>query len=512
MSWRRVLPSTTLLLAIIALTAHFGRFVVSAVKAVRYPFQLDYGEGIVWQQAVQITAGHGYGSITHFPAIVFHYPPVYHLISMATAAAFGLDQLAAGRTVSLVSTLLIGGFAGLIIFRACPEKTGRPAAAICAVTGGLVVFTMLPVAVWAPRMRVDMAATAFTFAGVFLGMEALRRPVLVHGAALCFVAAVFTKQTMIAAPAATFLILLLVHPKLAWAGIATMVLAGLAGLGVLAWLTDGGFVRHVFLYNINRFEASRLKQIVGVTSLHFFYFAAAAIGLWLRLRGRWPAYRGPELAGVRDRLRAEPADASMLLVLAYFAFASAMLVTIAKVGSNVNYLIEWMCVLAILVGLAMREAAVASSSAPSTPRLQSPSVLLAAILPALVAYQAYKLPVPDQAQRRPVADMQRLVALVRDARRPVISDDMVILLRAGKEVEWEPAIFAELTSKGKWDERPFIGLIQQHYFAFFVTEGDRGQALFDSRYTPAVAGAIASAYPVERRLAGYTLHLPAEGS
>ena len=98
---------------------------------------------------------------------------------------------------------------------------------------------------------------------------------------------------MIAAPAATFLILLLVHPTLARAGIATMVLGGLAVLGALAWATHGGFIRHVFLYNINRFEMSRLQQIVSVTMLHFFYFAAAAIGLWFRLRDCWPAYLYP---------------------------------------------------------------------------------------------------------------------------------------------------------------------------------------------------------------------------
>ncbi|MEO5613129.1 MAG: hypothetical protein ABIT68_10375 [Sphingomicrobium sp.] len=497
-----------MLFAIIVLTEHFGLFLVGAVKAILYPFQLDYGEGIVWQQALQIVAGRGYGSIDQYPAIVFHYPPVYHLLSMATAAAFGMDQLAAGRTVSAVSTLLIGGFAGLITFRAIPEKSGTAAAAICAFIGGLVLFTLLPVAVWAPRMRVDMAATAFSFAGVWLAVEALRRPALVHGAALCFVAAVFTKQTMIAAPAATFLVLLLVHPKLARAGIATMVLGGLAVLGALTWSTDGGFIRHVFLYNINRFEASRLLQIVSVTVLHFFYFAAAAIGLWFHLRDRWPAYRGASWTGIRDRLRAEPADAALLLVLAYFTLATAMLITIAKVGSNINYLVEWMCVLAVLVGLSMRQAAVAIGRTSTTQQRPSSAVLLAAILPLLVAYQAYKLPVPDQTRRRPVAETQRLVALVRAAERPVISDDMVILLRADKAVEWEPAIFAELASKGKWDERPFVRLIEAHHFAFFVTEGDRGQTLFDSRYTPAVAGAIASAYPVERHLAGYTLHLP----
>ena len=513
-SWHRVLPRAALLLAIIFLTAHFALFLVGGAKAIRYPFEIDYGEGIVWQQALRIASGHAYGSIAHFPAIVFHYPPVFHLLSMAAAAIFGLDQLAAGRTVSIVSTILIGCFAGLIVFRSLSEETGTAAASICAVIGGLIVFTLWPVLLWAPLMRVDMAATAFSLAGVLLGIVALRRPAVIHGAALCFVAAVYTKQTSIVAPAATFLTLLLVCPKVARAGIATAILSGLAVLGALTWWTDGGFIRHIFLYNINRFEAWRLQWVATATALHSVYFGVAAIGLWWRLRDCLPAYRGASLAGIRDRLRAVPADAALFLILVYFTLATAMLITIAKSGSNQNYLIEWLCVLAILVGLAMREAAVAvigASVAAARPR--SPPFLLSAILPVAVAVQVLMLPpMPDQTDRGPIADIQGVVTLVREARRSVISDDMVILLRAGKEVEWEPAIFAELASKGMWDERPFVRLIRNHQFGFFVTVGDRGDWLFDSRYTPAVADAIESAYPSERHLAGYTLHLPAAGS
>jgi len=101
-----------------------------------------------------------------------------------------------------------------------------------------------------------------------------------------------------------------------------------------------------------------------------------------------------------------------------------------------------------------------------------------------------------------------LVAMVHDARRPVISDNMVAVKRAGREVVWEPAIFTELASKGLWDERPFVQRIRDGQFAFFVTVGDRGQRVFDSRYTPAMMDAMDAAYPVRRHLAKFTLHLP----
>jgi hypothetical protein len=104
--------------------------------------------------------------------------------------------------------------------------------------------------------------------------------------------------------------------------------------------------------------------------------------------------------------------------------------------------------------------------------------------------------------------MNELVAMVHDARRPVISDNMVAVKRAGREVVWEPAIFTELASKGLWDERPFVQRIRDGQFAFFVTVGDRGQRVFDSRYTPAMMDAMDESYPVRRHLAKFTLHLP----
>src|SRR5262249_2935812 len=41
---------------------------------------------------------------------------------------------------------------------------------------------------------------------------------------------------------------------------------------------------------------------------------------------------------------------------------------------------------------------------------------------------------------------------------------MVLLLRAGQAVPIEPAIFADLTLTGIWDQRPFLNLIQDHEF------------------------------------------------
>lgn len=505
----RPLAVGALLLMATALCFDVHLWLTFAATAIRFPFELDYGEGIVLQQMLHILDGEGYGPIDRFPAIVFHYPPLYHLASAAVAMLWGIDPLAAGRLVSVSATLLVGLLAGLIVFHAVRDDTPRPAAAICAIAGALVTLSFWPIVAWSPLMRVDMAAQAFALAGVWLGLLALKRPKLIHLAALCFVAAVYSKQTAIVAPAATLLTLFAVKPRAAWTLLASCLALGLVALGALEWLSGGGFLRHVLLYNINRFEASRLLWIASALGAHALYFGLILISLRYRLKERLPAYRGVGLRELRERLLRSQSDASLLLLLVYFGLATLMLVTVAKSGSNLNYFIDWMCVAGILVGIACRTAAVTAVAPRAAPQ---GSLLLAVAVPAAIGIQAIMLePPPDyrvQLDPKRQREMHELVSIVREADRPVISDDMVLLLRAGQPVLWEPAIFAELASKGIWDERPFTARIRCGDFAFFATAGERGETLFDSRYNPAVSDAIDAAYPTKTVFAGLTLHLP----
>lgn len=489
-------------------------FAIDVVAAVRFPFELDYGEGIVWQQALMILRGEGYGDITHYPYIVFHYPPVFHLLSSALAAT-GIDQLAAGRLLSVLATLTIAGVSGALAFRAVRDDVGVWPAAFCALTAGLVMFTYWPVLRWAPLMRVDMLAVALSFLGIYFGTRSLARPAIIHLASLCFILALYTKQTMLAAPAATFAVLLLARPRLALAGMASAIALGLACLAVLSWMTDGGFLRHIFLYNINRFEWSRLWLMLQGVQISLIFLGLAVIialqAFWRLIRGCWRP------SALRQRMTASEQYLILLIVSVYLLLATLMLALVAKSGSNVNYFIEWMCVWSILIGIGLKESVrlAIAGFGPHGPvgvrALMAASI--AALLPLALAWQTFQadtLPNFHRIVHAPVRERAALGAQIRTASRPVVSDDMVLLLKNGKEVPWESAIFAELASTGLWDETPFIAMIRQHRFAFFVTVGECGNRLFDSRYTPAVANAVDAAYPRKQYSKGYVIHWPAE--
>lgn len=488
-----------LLLALFA--ADLVRLILANSAAIAYPYDLDYGEGIVWQQMLNIVAGQGYAPLGIYPAIVYHYPPVYHLVVHLVAALCGSDGLATGRAVSLASTLLSILLVGRLAYAAIPSTEPRALRIIAGAIAGGCVATSHTVFAWAGYMRVDMLAGALSLAGLALVAGAVHRPGRIALAALCFVAAIYTKQTSIAAPAAAFIALWLARPRAAWMLFAWCAGLGLSALAGLSLTSHGEFLRHTILYNINRIDVSRASLLLLVAVMQAPGLMVACVGV----AGTWRRLRPIAIHSLRVRLTTTPTDLGALVALAFLILKTAMLPTILKSGANDNYLIEWLYAVAVFVGIG---AVPVLRSAWDGRRLPSPW-LVALVLVGL-PIQAWLLPASatdtQWAARRAVAEA--IVPRIRQARAPVISDDMALLIRAGQPVRWEPAIVAELGHAGIYDEAAFARLIRAHRFAFFVTRGDRGDRYYDERYNPVIADAIDAAYPRRERHGGLVLHLP----
>ena len=199
------------------------------------------------------------------------------------------------------------------------------------------------------------------------------------------------------------------------------------------------------------------------------------------------------------------------VVLLHFGLCTIMLALIGKSGSSANYLLEWCCSVAVLAGMALGRA-MEGVSAPSRSVLAGPAG--AVLIGAALMVQGLLLPDPRHPRLRDPAQVDQVAAtmlgLVREANEPPISDDMVLVIRGGKQVPWEPAIFAELASLGRWNEALIIDAIRAGRISMAVTEGARGSYQFDSRYNPAVADAMDAAWPQKARLGWFTLHLPAD--
>src|SRR5207237_1434882 len=145
--------------------------------------------------------------------------------------------------------------------------------------------------------------------------------------------ALFTKQTMVAAPAAIFLLLLIRDRKRAlWFGVTFGTGVGAAVLAIDTAL-QGRFLANTLFANINPFSAAQFFT-------QFRYFVSISFGLLVILMvsaGR--IFRGRALAPC------------VYLILAVLVFLG----TAAKVGSDTNYQIESTLLLAVCAAVGLHQ-------------------------------------------------------------------------------------------------------------------------------------------------------------
>lgn len=498
--WANRLALGLFAVAAAAAIIHFAQYLDYAWTCIRYPFELFDAEGIVWQQAMLIPGPRMYGDITRFPFVVFHYPPVYHLL-IHGAAELGLDPLAAGRGISVLASLVTAGVIAVLAHGASGDDAGRPARLAGAMAGGLAFFCFYPVVAVSPLLRVDMVAIALSFMGVLCAWNPAGRRWAFHAAMVLFVLAVFTKQTTISAPAACLLVQAAVNLRTARQGFLLGLALGGVALAVLAWSTGGGFLRHLVFYNLNRYSIDVALWMLSALLPNLILLLlglAGACTAWQRHRlGR--AWHDP--ASLRRDLAVDPTTRLTAILAAYLALTTLSLVMIGKSGAGLNYFAEWMAVLSVFIGVLVARYIAALTRGPTRGNSR-PAII---VLPALLLLQLWKIPAArsfDFHNQQQVRELAALAELIRHAPKPVLSDDMVLLLKAGKEVPWEPAIFRELATMGRWDENLITSMITRHDFAFVVSRGPES-------LTPGVADAVARAYPRKRETGGRIVHTQA---
>ena len=506
---RRV-AAITLVVAFALLAIRVGRWLMLALWAVDYPFQLDYAEGIVWQQAEMMRRGVAYGDMSNAPFIVFHYPPIFHVASLLVSRLGGADLLLAGRAVSVAAA--IGAAAVLARLVATATDYDRGVRWMCGLTAAMFALSFEPVGHWALTYRVDMLAVCLSVQGLYFGLRSLDRPRYGHLAAACFVAAVFTKPTTIAAPLAVTLFMLWRRPSLAWRGMAVGALLFVVAGGIAVAVFGRGVPVHILGYNINRIHLPNLGKVVLHVLIQAPCVALATLTAWRCLRDEWVGRHGAP--GSR------PHGELLLLASLYFCATSASTMSIIKSGADSNYLIEWMVAVALLAGAGLlepvsrvfRSASLWTDTDDGSAKGASPQLRAAAVgyFLAMQFLLVRDLPLTahfgdPQARAR----AQTVADVIGAANGPVASEDMVLLMRAGKQVIFEPMIINELVAMGIWDETPLVGMVRDETFAFFVTRGrDVHDRTFGWPYSDAMTRAIEEHYPHVSRLGDYWIHRP----
>jgi hypothetical protein len=496
------------------LLANFALYLWFAAGAIAFPFGIDYAEGEVWWQANFIPGPAMYGDINTYPYIGFEYPPLYYLLANGVAW-FGGGFLRAGRLVSCVATLASAALIARIVYQAAAAEGSKATARIAASVAGLTAFTLVPVFVFSILAHVDLLGLMFSLMGISLAMTALRRPRFLYAAVLACVAAVFVKQNLLAAPLTILAIFAWRDP---WRTVRAYGLGFVIGAIVTVWLalqTHGGFLRHLFLYPMNRWSAHHWLDLAGlVWSQGRILIMLAAVSVALRWRamvaGQTPLT--PLTPGQAAAPRGDSQTCLRLLAI-YLVLSAGLSVLAGKVGASVNYFVETLyacCIwLGLLVALHVRTAAAGSQHGAWRQRG------IALSLPLLFVLQFWSIPFTLAASRTLYygktvrRDDAALLAAVRAIGKPVISDDLALVLLAGKQPAVEPFLFAQLESQGLWNDAQLISLMDRHAIGAVVTYKDPGDPTFDDRFKAGILSAVLRDYPRVEKFGDARLRLPA---
>ncbi len=454
-----------------------------SVAALRYPYRLDYGEGIVWQQALLMFGPKMYSPSPELPFIVFHYPPLYHFIVRALLL-LQLDPLFAGRLISGLSSAASSICITTLVLMSI---RGRPNFTqwTLAVTVGLLFLCLTPVRTWGIWMRVDMLAVFLGLAATVVAVRSRFGAVGTIVALLLSLAAVFTKQTHLPAGISIFAVGMLCARRRTVVAALIAGAVGLAGVAILE-ATTHGFLRNIITYNINPVRWSVMNDVLWTDRDNLPYKACICVAA-LIVTGL--VANKAQLAQLRQHDRSTIA---LYLTVIHFWIAFAFSLQIIKEGASSNYFLDVLAAGCALLGLLFCDIAY-------KPARLAAFALVLALTTSNIQFRHYF------ADRFSIwtGENDRLVERIQHSPKPVASDDMTIVLRAGKSVVFEPAIVRVLIASGTWDPAALLKMFHDHAFAMVITGSHAVEG------GPVLERAMAADYPmVEQATSALAVHLP----
>jgi hypothetical protein len=472
----RVIVSVFLILAATA-------FLIHSALSVAYRYPLDYGEAPMVDQARRLLEGETLyrPDLSTPPYTISNYPPLYPLTLVPVLALFG-PSFAFGRFLSVASAAATAlALAGIVRI----QTRQRTAAWVT----GMAFLSWPYVLEWSGRARVDLLALALSTWALYVVVRwpGERRKTIVAG--LLLVAAVYTRQSYgLAAPLAAAVWL---WARCGWREalrlVAVVALVGLALLLLLMVTTGGGFWTHVVTANVNAFSFDRV--------MHHARNLRDAAPLLLVVGGA-TVLLGP------GQLAAWP------LVAPYLLGAVGSGVTIGKVGSNINYLLELCAALSLSAGLLVAWMGRDDGAPRTTAGLWR--AVLGALLAVGLAAQAGTLvrtslqgPVQTLKGRlsaeTPLSELEALVAATDGT---ILADEyMGLLTLQGRAIALEPFEMTQLVHDGVWDQRPLLARIRSREFPLIMIHHFRNWPVYKERWTPEMLGEILTSYEATRFMA-----------
>lgn len=420
---------SALVCIVLFLAGLLGVFLSRAYNLCGYPYPLENGEGICVHMAQLLSQGRLYKDLDSFPLIVANYPPVYFFLLLIIPSP---DMFFSGRILSFASVIGIAS----IVYGIIRSQNGSIWGALL----GTTVVLMFP---WVNKggiiCRVDMIAVFFSLFGFFCIIKTgkLWR---IFGIVF-FLAALFTKHSVWAAPIAGFVYLFIVEYEKKNIREAVMLFLLFLGSGILLFtigivLTQGEFYRHLITYNVYSFSAQR---VFGYSQA----FAKEVGFLWILAIP----------AAFNRTFWKSP-------VAFYFITGLCSLILRGREGSSDHYFLEATCAVALVCGLSV-------TYIPKGIHNALVKFVYIAIL-GLNLFVHRELFSVIRVSPQVYQITKLAVERIREVKGPVLAEDTGLLLAADKTVYVHPFAITQLIQKGILDPSLLYNALGKKYFAAVV--------------------------------------------
>jgi hypothetical protein len=472
---------------IIVLVCYFALYTYGAYRSIAYPYSLDTGgEGFLLNQAYLWSQGHHpYHAISSYPYMAASYPPLYPLLCAGFIRLIGVD-FSIGRAISFIAALLIA----FILYRIAQDATKNR---LLAIVSSLAFLATAPALTWTNLFRVDTLGLLFCLLGVYIVLRNSDSK-LVYFSIPFFILAVYTKQSLIAAPIATIAFLALRDWRLGAKYSVTLVTIAGVLLVTATYLTKGEFLSHLFIYQPTPFSISRVWSLfLYAIRLHPVLIGFACFFIVLCI---------PKRAAALPFLKTNRG-----LIALYFVISALVALTAGKIGSSSNYTLEPLAVSCILFGLCLAQvrARIENNWAWTLIVGFLVTLQLFLLLPSQIGH-LHKL--PTQAD---VAAGDMISSYIRSTPGDILSEDAGYLVLNKRPVPIEPFVFTQLSNEGVWDQKGFLQDLQNRRFSLVILDFDLSkdpQFPDSERFTPEMIQEIRANYSLTEKIGDTYIYKP----
>jgi hypothetical protein len=454
------------------------------VNRVPAHMEINYNEG--WNAYNQQRAANGEALYGKAPLYFYtNYPPLsFHLIGLLGKLTG--DLTLTGRWVSLVSFFAVAALLGLTVRRLTGLKRAGAYAALC--------FAILVAALRPDRIGMNdphLLGMAFGALGLYWLVCDPHSARWLSLSAAAFAVSIFTKQSLVAIPAAVAIYLFLDSRSAFRIWLTAAVVTSVVLLG-LTFAVDGRhFLEHMALPRSSAFalfwkhvSTYLLLSSIAIAGAVAWCYCAAAKGVARLLVWMLALTNGVAL---------------------WFATGA---------GVDENILFDPIVAIALIAGVAAPWA-IGRLAKSRMPVLLATVLLLAPFLAAAgrLVTRSYPYDLRVSAMRPQLeAEFTGLVQLVQAQNGDALCESLLVCFEAGKPEVYDPYLVTQLLSTGKVREADILRLIEDRHFSVVQTDTISGVDPLDirghDRFSPAFMTKLLANYQMVWRTGNFAAFVP----